>query len=356
MDILSKRQQDITAADIYALCKHSAREREFLEFKREAPDKAAREQILKEVVAFANSFGGALVLGIAEGEAGDAAERLCPLEDCAATAQSFIETFSHKVDPLLPSCEIFHVDLAPETADEAGITWKEGAGFVVFRIPERSRLAPHAIKFTSQRFSSPRRYGSTSRVMSMREIQDLTLNTERGMRQLERQLEARHERFIQNFHHFPGFSVAPARLNAHGFRITAAPVHPRPTHTRVFASPTSLAAGLQRLAVTLEASTPDVQLVTHNGPRGLKAAHGPIDGVLLRGTSPSRLGAPPDSPWAPILHGARTTSYPPEVKSGVPVPMALELHNDGLVELIYGHQAPPPPQSGARRVIRMISC
>ena len=337
MDILSKRRQDITAADIYALCKRRVREDELLEFKR---PECSDDKILKEVVAFANSFGGALVLGIAEGAERDAADQLCPLENCAAKASRFIDMISDKVDPRLPSCEIFHVDLDAETADADDITWKEGIGFVVFRIPERSRWAPHAIKFNSQRFSSPRRYGSTSRVMSMREIQDLTLNTERGMRRLERKLESRQECFVNSFHRDRPYAD-PSHLkgvcgeNAFGFRITAAPVDPHLGLIQVYASRESLVAGLQRLDVTLTAASAGVELLARNGPRGHNPTTGTVGGALFRDKMPRHLGRE----WGPILRGARSTTYDRGESKPI-VPMALELHDEGLVELTYAHVGP----------------
>lgn len=77
---LSKAVGEITAADIEGLVNSRVREGERIEFKKElstpagasswATDqkiaKEAKNQILKEVVAFANAFGGALVLGIDE--------------------------------------------------------------------------------------------------------------------------------------------------------------------------------------------------------------------------------------------------------------------------------------------------
>lgn len=80
--ILSKPRLEITRADIQALIDSEVQEGERIEFKRELPgsdskpsqwmsgttklENRAKYKILKEIVAFANTYGGVLVLGIKE--------------------------------------------------------------------------------------------------------------------------------------------------------------------------------------------------------------------------------------------------------------------------------------------------
>ncbi|MDE2771107.1 MAG: ATP-binding protein [Bacteroidota bacterium] len=97
-DILSKPIRDITHADIESLVASGVPEGEQMEFKKELPAKGtgkqdpwmsgqkrigshAKNKILKEVVAFANAYGGLLVLGIEEdGKAKPAvAKKICPI-------------------------------------------------------------------------------------------------------------------------------------------------------------------------------------------------------------------------------------------------------------------------------------
>ena len=82
MTVLTKPLDQITWLDIEQLCAHGgAYESQTLEFKRDLPNRHgqpdrwglggdfiayARDQLFREVVAFANAQGGTLVLGIAE--------------------------------------------------------------------------------------------------------------------------------------------------------------------------------------------------------------------------------------------------------------------------------------------------
>ena len=128
-----------------------------MEFKRELPAEGtsnqdpwmtdqrtiggyAKNKILKEVVAFANAYGGVLVLGIEEdGKAEPAvAKKICPIPKCEKAAKRFRDIFRGRVEPKLPVCDIFAVETG---SDETGV--------VVFRVPGRSRLAPHRITRTN---------------------------------------------------------------------------------------------------------------------------------------------------------------------------------------------------------------
>ena len=110
--------------------------------------------------------------------------------------------FRDCIDPQLPRVEIFAV----ETEADAGV--------VIIRVP-RSRLAPHRNKKTLE--CPIRRFDRCER-MTMREIQDMTLNVSRGLQRIDDEFSRRSKLFRRQF----------CRLRtpkeAYGLRFTAVPV------------------------------------------------------------------------------------------------------------------------------------
>ena len=127
---------------------------------------------------------------------------MAPLPRCADLAERFRQVFGACVDPPLPTLDIVSV---PSDGN---------SGVIVFRTG-RSRLGPHRIKPTLQ---CPVRRDNRCEALSMREIQDMTLNLARGTEQLERRLQERSRKFEEEFKRLetPG--------DAFGFRMTAVPV------------------------------------------------------------------------------------------------------------------------------------
>ena len=125
IDILSKPSDQIIMANIESLMTSRVPEGEQIEFKRELPAKKgkqdpwmadqqkiggyAKDQILKEAVSFANAYGGVLVLGIEEDKstAPPVAKSICAIPKCGELAARFRLIFRDRVEPPLPSCEIF---------------------------------------------------------------------------------------------------------------------------------------------------------------------------------------------------------------------------------------------------------
>ena len=205
--------------DIQSLIKAEVPEGERLEYKRNLSfpkggsdtwesgrklNAEAKKKILQEVVAFANAYGGTLLLGIAESEAKPpVAQQIHALPDCADLAERWHLVFRDCVEPPLLQLQIYPV---PTTGDE---------GVVVFQVG-RSAMAPHRVTLTRD---CPIRRADRCEPMTMREIQDMSVNTARGLERLERQLESRSQRFrdreipsLEN----PGECI--------GVRLTAAPV------------------------------------------------------------------------------------------------------------------------------------
>lgn len=228
-EILSKPVDRIGPSDIESLITLKVSESEQIEFKAELSTKAhgadpwtsgdgkignrARDQILEEVTAFANAFGGALILGIREsGTTPPVAGEIAPIKRCMDLSERLKLIFRDCVDPPLPMIEI------------VGVPFDDDCGVIVIRVG-RSRLAPHRVKPT---LVCPIRRQDRCETMTMREIQDMTLNVSRGMERLDKRLSERSLRF-------PGeFDKLSNPQNAFGIRMTALPVGDEFRFDRVF--------------------------------------------------------------------------------------------------------------------------
>ena len=187
IEVLSKPADQIGISDIESLIRSEVPEGEQIEFKEGLSTKGdtddpwntdknkigdrAKDALLKEVVGFANAHGGAVLLGIGESEANPpVAARIVPVQRCADLAERLKLVFRDRVEPQLPRINIFAVP----TKGESGV--------VIIRVG-RSRLAPHRV---TGLLVCPIRRSDRCEEMSMREIQDMTLNVSRGLERLEK--------------------------------------------------------------------------------------------------------------------------------------------------------------------------
>ena len=216
LSILSKPREQVTPTDVQELVATRAQENETLEFKAGLPaengksdpwssghDKIsnyAKKKLLDESVAFANAYGGTLVIGIAERKG--VAAQISAVPRCKELAERLRLVFRDCIDPQLPHVEIFGV----ETQSDAGV--------VIVRAP-KSRLAPHRNKKTLQ---CPIRRSDRCEPMTMREIQDTTLNLSRGFQRIEEALAQRSRAFAKQFDRiFHPYGI-------YGLRFTGIPV------------------------------------------------------------------------------------------------------------------------------------
>ena len=219
IDLLSKDIDDIGIEELQELIDSEVPEGQEIEFKKEPPGDQgkpdpwmtgakignyAKNRILKEVVAFANAYGGVLLIGIDESEDNPAvASRITPVPRCADLAESLKLVFRDRVEPQLTRIDI------------AGIpTEEDGSGIVIIRVG-KSRLAPHRVTRT---LVCPIRRADRSEEMTMREIQDMTLNVSRGLQWVREKLADRSARFPKEF---DGIEPSNDRF---GIRMTAVPV------------------------------------------------------------------------------------------------------------------------------------
>ena len=248
----------------------------------------ARNEILEEAVAFANAYGGALVLGIGEPEDENkprVAEEITPVPRCVDLAERLSLAFRDCIEPQIPRIEIFSVS----TNGDCGV--------VVIRAG-RSRMAPHRVKPT---LVCPVRRSDRCEAMTMREIQDLTLNLSRGLEHLERRLEERSERFQQEF------KCLSDPENAFGIRMTAVPVTDEIRIDRVI-NQNSL-----------------VQRFNEPWRTVLDGQGNPLD----------RYASSVPNFWRPKLRAARAETRLDASDTGCDNNAYIEIHCEGLVELGY---------------------
>ena len=198
--------------------------------------------------------------------------------------------FRDRVEPQLPQIEIIPI----KTDGESGV--------VICRVGQ-SRLAPHRVKRT---LVCPIRRSDRCQKMSMREIQDLTLNISRGLERLERRLSERSERFQQEFE----------RINepekSFGIRATAIPVGDKIPFDRVFHHRRIIDEYLRTVAISFakerRLSNNRIYDDQHNEP----------------------------THWRPILRGARAEYFSEDAyPHKLPEQIYREIHCDGLIELAH---------------------
>jgi hypothetical protein len=206
MSILRKPLAEITIDDLQRLIVAEARETAELEFKGSLPfqpqkgqpqtadrwiekgDRVgdyARDEIWGELVAFANSDGGTLVLGLHETQGEPRrAERLEPLPKCDALARRLLDAGEDIVEPRLRSIEARAL-----AVDEAG------NGYVLLRVG-KSLAGPHRLRSTREFYI---RRGERAAKMDVREIKDLTLDLARTGDRIEQIFQERREAAAMRF-------------------------------------------------------------------------------------------------------------------------------------------------------------
>jgi hypothetical protein len=153
---------------------------------RKGPSDYAKQNIFKEVVAFANSEGGWIVIGLEE--TSDHPKRVAgiaePLRDCHELAERLKRASYDWIDPPLPSLQCRGIDIG-----------NPGEGVIVFRVP-RSFEAPHRLYKKNRTQEAYKRVGDESKPMRMREIQDMTLDMARGQERVDREFNNARERYL----------------------------------------------------------------------------------------------------------------------------------------------------------------
>lgn len=216
--------------NIRDLIKYEIPESERIEYKRELSRKRngdpdnwmtgdntigdrAKRNLIKEVVAMANTRGGTIILGIDQSQDNPpVAREITPVPRCADLADRLTSVLISSIEPLIPQVEV--IPVIKDNED----------GVVVIRVG-KSRQAPHRSKPNLKCYV---RRNDQCRELTMREIQDLTLNLSRGFEQVERKFSERSERFGDEIR-----SIFKPEL-AFGVRVTALPLDDTIQIDRVF--------------------------------------------------------------------------------------------------------------------------
>ena len=309
IDILTKPADQLDINDLQALIDSRVQEDERIEFKRDLSVKKgqkdswydnqklgdkARDVILEESVAFANAFGGALILGIEENESRNGpgvANEISPIPHCADLASRLESVFGNCVEPHIPGLEVIPIKTDVD------------AGAIVIRV-SRSRLAPHRVVPS---LVCPIRRSDRCEKMTMREIKDLVLNLARGTEKLDTLLTERSERFEEEFRGFSDWNQ-----DAIGIRATAVPLG-----DEIWFDPSHEALRDELAWHSVIASSGDDLCELEGGSLKIPAAA---------------------KDWRPILRGARMEKYShprylADAALNVTKKVYREIHCNGLVEL-----------------------
>jgi hypothetical protein len=200
ISILRKTLETVTTSDLDDLIHAAARETGELEFKGALPfvptkgqpavadrwiekgDRVgdyARDQVLAEMVAFANADGGTLVLGLHETkDEPRRAERLEALPKCEELAKRFLDATEDVIEPRLPSISVRGL-----------VTSGDGSGYVLMRVG-KSSVGPHRLVTTREFYV---RRGERAAKMSVGEITARTLELARTGDRIEALFAERNE-------------------------------------------------------------------------------------------------------------------------------------------------------------------
>jgi schlafen family protein len=225
MNILNSPLSALSANDIHQLCVDGVSEGLTLELKSDLPTRLgksdewhgggsfgefARNQIAEEIIAFANTIGGVVLIGVYEtSDHPHRAEKLHPLPRVHELARRLRQAVQDIVDPPLPLLEAEGVEMA------------EGSGVVVMRV-SASRRRPHRHQVNKEVFI--RRADESVRV-GMREIQELTLRSVGEAVRIDTAIERRRRSFQQDLSDWARTvdSMKRPRLPANGVHLVGIP-------------------------------------------------------------------------------------------------------------------------------------
>ena len=228
MRILHEPLNSIDANDIHQLCADGVSEGTEFELKADLPSKAgpqqdpwykggpigdyARNQIAEEIIAFANTLGGVVCVGI--NETADHPKRAAspnPLPRVHELARRPRQAIYDVIDPPLAVLEAIGIEFGP--AD---------AGVVLLRVPQ-SRRRPHRHNVNKEVFV--RREDETARV-SMREVQELTIQWIAEANRVEATINERRAKFLNEAGDWHDFRRVNGERHGGGLHLLGVPTTP----------------------------------------------------------------------------------------------------------------------------------
>jgi hypothetical protein len=199
MNIFRDRLSRITREDIEQLCADAVSEGLELELKSDLPARGdqpdgwyigqgfgdyARNQIAEEIIAFANTMGGVVLIGVKETvDHPRRTDKPNPLPRVHDLARRLRQAVHGIIDPPLPLLEA------------EGIEFAAGSGIVIMRVAA-SRRKPHRHQVNKDVFV--RRADESVRI-GMREIQEMTIQSAAEATRVDEAIEKRRENFRHEF-------------------------------------------------------------------------------------------------------------------------------------------------------------
>jgi hypothetical protein len=241
MSMFPTRLTEVTAAELQSVIDNEVAETIDFELKRDLPSKRgsdpwatsaklgddAKDQLASEIIAFANTSGGTVVVGIDEETATKRAKApIFPIPRCKDAAARLHQAISDRIEPKLPVFEC-----------EGVVTEADGTSGVIILRTLESYLAPH--RQTQDKHCYIRR-NDRAEPMSMLEIQELTRQKARAAEDAEKAFAESSARFYswlpdQNKRSYP-FRGVQGLHTEHGstkvwaglwaMRVTARPFSP----------------------------------------------------------------------------------------------------------------------------------
>jgi len=178
MIFFSKPLTDIRQGDLEAVVQQNVRERQTLEFKRDSYPRNPQgtREMLRDVTAMANAFGGEIVLGVAT-EGDGVASAIVGIPDGEREAQRITDSCISNVEERIAGLMAWPVPLT------------DGKHVIVIRIPQSSR-APHMVSFEGKNEFWVRHDRRKGR-MSVHEVRETCLRVEMLSSRLTQFLERR---------------------------------------------------------------------------------------------------------------------------------------------------------------------
>ena len=206
MAILEVDFDSFTIDDINRLITEKISEDNQLEYKETLPSKnnnktdpwmngedkigdKARNEILEEIIAFANAQGGMLFLGISETTDGKGIPSCVnPIPNCHELVKRFELQIRDCIEPKLHNVQIKAIETNTDTDTDRN-------GILIFDV-QKSIAAPHRLIPTKECYI---RRNDRSEKMSMIEIQDHTLLIEKGIAKVEGEFKKQRDGFNNHF-------------------------------------------------------------------------------------------------------------------------------------------------------------
>lgn len=266
MSFIRKDINNILKEDIDKIIDLGLPENESIEFKKALstangqPDnwmegkskvgKFAKEKLIKEIIAFANTDGGYLFVGIDEKiskEGVSKASKIVQIPRVELLAEKFKMYIRDHIEPRLNNVQCIGIK-----------TDADGNGVLLIFV-EKSNNAPHRSILDNQCYL---RRNDRSEKMKMREIRDLILLSNESIERVEAEFRKRKEDFRKKFLSLkiPVKTNRPMKEDRIGFRCTLLPVNSNITVSNIYKKVDTINF-ITSLKLSFESGNPEVDQI-----------------------------------------------------------------------------------------------